>query len=431
MVNGPALGNPSGMTVYAYLADASGKVALKTTVNPTTGVYSFSLAEINTQYKLVLSCSNVALGIDAPGSCAMATQWIGVGDAFGSNNAAGTGVESGSPDVAIAIKTLAANISNVDFGIQRLPNTDSYLRSINQPIVNQVITLNGVGTNPPVLTGTDPEDCPSGCVLTARNVVIDTVPTNAELYYNSLLVTNGQLISNFNPSQLQLKFTAATGGTSSVVFRYSYVDDAMMKDQSPGSYTLIWLIPLPADNLVATANLSGNAATIKWSTLSEHNTSYYIVERSLDNINFAATGNKVQAAGNSVSKTEYEMPDNIASLSQSTVIYYRVKLVDIDGKYSYSNIVPVRLLKKPGVSVWPNPFQSYITVGITVAKETRVTINLTDVNGRLVRSLVQQVPKGASQVSIRDLDRLPAGVYLVEITDQQAGTTFQKLVKNN
>ena len=128
-----------------------------------------------------------------------------MGDAYGTNNAAGTGNEPGTPNAAIAVKTGMINVTNVNFGIERLPNSDNHTRSINQPAVNQLITLNGQGMNPPVLSGSDPEDCVSGCVSTTRTVIIDTVPSNSELYYNSVLVTNGQLINNFNPDSLTVK----------------------------------------------------------------------------------------------------------------------------------------------------------------------------------------------------------------------------------
>jgi hypothetical protein len=123
--------------------------------------------------------------------------------------------------------------------------------------------------------------------------------------------------------------------------------------------------------------------------------------------------------------------DNIKDVMQNEVIYYRIKLVDMDGKVTYSNVVAVRISKKPGVTIWPNPFQSAITISITTEKETTVDINLIDVNGRVIRNSNQKAPKGISRITIRDLDQLPGGVYLIEITDKIAGTTFQKLLKNN
>jgi hypothetical protein len=430
VVNGGAMGSPSGATVYAYLLDYQDKVAFKTTVNSATGAYSFPLAEVLTDYTLLLSTANIGLGNNAPAPGGFAAIWIAVGDGYGTNNMAGTGNEAGTSNTSIAVKTGTLSVTNVNFGIQRLPNSDSYLTSINHPGINQLITLNG-GMNPPVLSGSDPEDCVAGCVLTTKSVTIDQVPTNAELYYNGALVVDGQSFSNFNPSVFNMRITSATVGDSVVTFRYSYVDAAMMKDPSPATYSVMWLVPLPADRLTAIAELNGNVATVKWSTLSEQNTSYFIVERSIDNVNWSVTGSSIKAAGNSSVKKEYQLPDNISDLMQNKAIYYRVKLVDIDGRITYSNVTVVRLSAKIQVAAWPNPFQSSITINITTDNATTFNIKLMDVNGRLIRNFNHAVGRGTSQTTLRDLERLPQGIYLLDMTDQRSGTnSVQRLIKN-
>lgn len=430
-VNGNAIGAPDGTAVYAYLADATGNVAFRVTVNSSNGTYSFPLAEVQTNYRLILSTTFVAVG-SLPPTATFGNNWMIVGDSYGTNNAAGTGVESGTPNGSVAVNTGMSNVANVNFGIERVPNSTNHIRSINQPAVNQLIVLNGQGMNPPVLSGSDPEDCVTGCDINNRSVIIDTVPGNSELYYNSILVTNGQRINNFRPDSLRIRVTAATMGDITIAFRYSFVDAAGIKDPTPASYTLVWLIPLPAEGLNATASLtSDDEALIKWSTLSEHNTSYFEVERSLDNVRFARTGRQTQAAGESETRKDYQLTDKLPAQLRSDIIYYRVKLVDNDGKVTYSNIVVVRISKKPGVTVWPNPFLSNVTISITTESETIIDVNMIDVSGKVLKTISQSVPRGISQISLKDLDQLPAGVYLMEIADKRAGTTYQKLLKNN
>lgn len=430
-VNGNPLGNPSGTTVYAYLVDASGKIALKTTVNTSNGQYSFPLAEANSAYTLYLSTNNLALGASAPSACGIPATWSLVGDAYGVNNAAGSGNEGGTPNAAIAVETGSLSVTNVNFGIQRLPDSDSYFSGISQPHANQVVTLNG-GVNPPVLSGSDPEDCVSGCVLTAQRVVIDEVPVNAELYYNNMLVTNGQMITNFNPNLFQIKLTPAAIGDTVVFFRYSYVDDAMMKDPTPATYSLVWLVPLAADALAAKANLDNNITTIKWHTISEKNASHFIVERSVNNRDFTAVGSSVQAVGNTQGRTDYQLHDDIGHLAQQhSVIYYRVKLVDRNGKYRYSNTEVVRPSQKVEITAWPNPFRSAVTVSVTTDKPTIFQIKVTDVSGKTVKQLSQSVQKGTTQIPLNGLASLPQGMYFLEVRDDRMPVpTVHKLVKN-
>lgn len=431
LVNGPGNGNPSGAAVYAYLVDASGNIAFKSTVNNTTGAYSFPLAEVSSTYTMMLSTTSLALGANPPTCGDYASVWIPVGDAYGVNNLAGTGNKAGVANSSIQLTTGLVNVTNVDFGIQQLPNSDSYLAPVNQPSVNTVITLNG-GANPPVLSGSDPEDCNSGCVLTTKSVIIDLVPNNAELYYNSALVTSGYVINNFNPALFQVKITPAAMGDTSVTFQYSYVDAAMMKDPTPATYRLLWLRPLPAEGLQAQASLSGDLSTVSWSTLSEQNTSHFIVERSINNKDFALVGKQVQAAGSSAVKSYYQMNDNISGLIQQTaVVYYRVKLVDIDGKTKYSNVVVVRLTNQLNVNAWPNPFHSSITVSVNTDRATAFRIRLLDVSGKAIQQLRREVTKGISQIALTEFERLAAGVYMLEMIEEKSGNkTVQRLIKN-
>lgn len=432
LVNGTANGKPGNTVVYAYLTDTDSTVLFRNTV-ASNGTYSFTQAEVTSDYRVVLSTVLKNTGDKAPVTPGCPGVWIAVGDAYGTNNAAGTGNETGTPDMSIRVKTGSLNVTAVNFGVQQAPGADNYIRNIIQPKANEMITLNGQGTNPPVLSGVDAEDCPSGCQLTNKTVVIDAIPNNAELYYNNQLVISNQKITTFNPSLLQVKFTAATGGSVSVAFQYSYVDVANTKALTAASYELVWMIPLPATGLTTTVSLHDETATIKWITLSEQNTSHFIVERSLDNSNFTAVGSKISAAGDSPDQRNYQAQDNTSSLAQGTVVYYRVKLFDLDGKISYSNIVPVKLAMKAGntVAVWPNPFQSSFTISINSLKEAKMDIKVMDINGKIVRQVSQTLSRGMNQVTVGDLSQLTPGTYLVGLTDETGNKSFHKMIKSN
>ena len=77
------------------------------------------------------------------------------------------------------------------------------------------------------------------------------------------------------------------------------------------------------------------------------------------------------------------------------------------------------------------PFLSNVTISITTESETIIDVNMIDVSGKVLKTITQSVPRGISQISLKDLDQLPAGVYLMEIADKRAGTTYQKLLKNS
>ena len=421
LVNGTAMGTVSGTTMYAYLYDSTGLVTRKVMVNSATGNFTFPDADVYTNYNLRLSSTSVNIGDPPPSNAGIYSipgYWVATGDAYGTNNFAGTGVKPGTPNCTVPVSTTNVNVTNVNVGVERLPDSDdrSITYTINSPNVQYDVTGG--------MTGADPED---GTLGSGKTYKITQLPYAAVLFYNGSAVTLNQVITSFNPVLLKID---PDDDTHTCFFKYASMDAAGLYDPSPATVTMTWSSTLPVDGLVAQVSLSGNIATIKWSTQSEQNTDHFMLERSLDNNHFDPIGSTVHAAGNSSVKKEYQEDDNISSLTQNAVLYYRVKLVDIDGRYKYSNVVVLRLSQKPGVTIWPNPFQTSISISITTTAETVIDISLIDVSGQTIRKSSQSVPRGITKVTIDGLDQLPAGAYLVEINDKKAGVTYQKVIKN-
>lgn len=183
---------------------------------------------------------------------------------------------------------------------------------------------------------------------------------------------------------------------------------------------------LPADGLSLAALYSNSNVTLNWQTLSEINTDYFEIERGVTaNSGFVKIG-VAKAAGNSASSIYYSLMDNISTLQQNGVLYYRVKLVDADGKYKYSNTVVVRL-KAAQIKVWPNPFAETVQVSITSETNSKVVIRLNDISGKTVLTQSQTVGRGVNQLAVRNLQSIPKGAYILEIYNEgeQSKTAFK------
>jgi hypothetical protein len=138
----------------------------------------------------------------------------------------------------------------------------------------------------------------------------------------------------------------------------------------------------------------------------------------------------VAAAGNSSTRRNYSFTDDISSLLQNDIIYYRIRQVDIDSRYKVSNIAVVKLSKTMDVRSWPNPFTSFITVNVTAQQNTELTVRLTDLTGRTILTQKQQASRGVTQISVNSLNNLESGVYLLDITDEVSGNkTTIKCIK--
>lgn len=186
---------------------------------------------------------------------------------------------------------------------------------------------------------------------------------------------------------------------------------------------------LPVTGLDVSARLNGSNAIIDWKTETEINSDHFVVERSIDNRSFIAVGT-VAASGNTQTRRDYSFIDNVSSLLNEKAIYYRIKQVDIDARFTYSKVVVVRLGKTEGVQAWPNPFTGTITISIKSDVNTKVNVKLYSVTGQLLQLQSQQVSRGTTQVTLRTLEGLANGMYLLQIEDINGSFRYiEKFIK--
>jgi len=135
---------------------------------------------------------------------------------------------------------------------------------------------------------------------------------------------------------------------------------------------------LPVHLLEFKGRLVSDNGVLNWKSENESNLSAYIVERSTDRKNYTEVG--TVAAINTSGSHQYNFNDpGIASLGAS-VVYYRLKQKDLDGKSTYSNIVALTMDKSLLVMLYPNPVIKTANVTITISRAE--TINLKVVNGQ-------------------------------------------------
>jgi PQQ-dependent dehydrogenase (s-GDH family) len=179
------------------------------------------------------------------------------------------------------------------------------------------------------------------------------------------------------------------------------------------------LFTLPLDLLSFTGHLQNdNSVLLNWKTENEINTSYFVVERSADGIRYNGIGN-VTANGrnNTGGSFNYSLTDNDAINQSSQRLYYRLKMVDIDGNFKYSNIISVSfplITGKLGVS--PNPVLTTMKVAITAEADGRVQWKLTDNVGRVIQKGSENVKKGTGNNFTINMNKLPAGTYNLSVT---------------
>ena len=166
---------------------------------------------------------------------------------------------------------------------------------------------------------------------------------------------------------------------------------------------------LPVTIIDFTAEVKNESVIVKWFATYETNFKEYEIERSTDGVNFYKIA--VMQARNlaSYSYTDEKLPS-------ASVIYYRLKMIDIDGKYNYSKVASTRLNNNfSNAIVAPNP----VTTGeLKIKLKNQLTDNSTlqifDFAGRVVKT---DVIIKKSNVITQNISKLPAGRYFVKITN--------------
>ncbi|MBC7937988.1 MAG: T9SS type A sorting domain-containing protein [Rhizobacter sp.] len=185
--------------------------------------------------------------------------------------------------------------------------------------------------------------------------------------------------------------------------------------------------PLPVQFLSISAAQKGSGVSLNWSTASEYNNKYFSVEKSVDGSNWYNIA-QVNGSGNSNTIIKYNAYDAkpVAGFN-----YYRIKQVDIDGKFDYSSIVKVKItVEKTGVSVLTNPFVNNITVDFLSNSNQAVNVRLTDISGKMIATEKWQVAKGSTRLTLNKVSAIQRGMYILTITDNNNEVIYNnKLVK--
>ncbi len=184
--------------------------------------------------------------------------------------------------------------------------------------------------------------------------------------------------------------------------------------------------PLPVTFLSFTARKSSKTSSLlEWETSQEINSDRFEVERSGDALFFSKIGT-VAAAGNSSFPQQYSFTDN----NPKGINYYRLKQVDINGKFIFT---PVRLVKfgeinSETVKYYPNPTNGILIIELDLPNVNEPhLINISNAGGIMVNQ-IKIVPSSGNKIQI-DLSRYAKGTYFIQVRTPTLNST-QRVVLN-
>lgn len=181
---------------------------------------------------------------------------------------------------------------------------------------------------------------------------------------------------------------------------------------------------LPVELLSFEGRMLRKEVELTWSTASEINNDYFLVEKSTDAENFESIA-YVKGAGNSNTLKSYISYDKKPVIGFN---YYRLKQVDYDGKYEYSSIIPVKNDPSLVFSVSPIPAGDHMTIYFNSDKSGNLTIHILDTKGKTVSGKKVPVEEGSNILEI-DISSVSQGIYMLRLIEDTGISYSSRLVK--
>lgn len=173
--------------------------------------------------------------------------------------------------------------------------------------------------------------------------------------------------------------------------------------------------PLPVTLLNFEVDCEIGFTVLNWSTASEINNDYFVIEKSTDAINFFPIAT-IQGNGNSNTVLSYTYTDETPNYATT---YYRLKQVDFDGKFEYFNVVVSTCTADENFNV--NQLQLNDNVfGFTIntSSNEKLTVYLYDYRGRIISQETIVVNKGNNPISLSK-PHLSDGIYMLNIVGEK------------
>ncbi|HEY0679028.1 MAG TPA: T9SS type A sorting domain-containing protein, partial [Chitinophagaceae bacterium] len=179
---------------------------------------------------------------------------------------------------------------------------------------------------------------------------------------------------------------------------------------------------LPVKLSVFNASLVKKNVVLNWTTEQEINTSHFSVQRSTDGKEFTDAA-ILFTDGNSNASISYSYKDPVATGAKG-VLYYRLKMVDLDGRFIFSNVRIINLGDSKGqveLQAFPNPVVNEVRITIPESWQNKhVVYEVYTGGGQLVK---RSVNKNASQTEVINMQNLKPGTYLIKaLNDSETAT---------
>ncbi|MBL7813487.1 MAG: T9SS type A sorting domain-containing protein [Saprospiraceae bacterium] len=260
------------------------------------------------------------------------------------------------------------------------------------------------------------------------NRVVGSASANVEVQWN--IVNENTNFGNYRQNARIHRYDGSSwqplSSVTAPTTNNSVVTSSGQNIQNFSSFTVLTqeqLIPVTLAHFVG--KTEGKNAYLAWETATELNNAGFDIEKSENGKDFITIG-FIKGFGNSFEIKNYSFIDN----NFEKTAYYRLKQLDFDGKFAYSNIISLQKQNiKETVKVYPNliAHTSNLTIDVSENTENTVAISIFDTNGKQVYQNDNLKPT----ILIVSTTNWTNGLYIIRLTHNDGKATIHKVLKTN
>lgn len=179
-------------------------------------------------------------------------------------------------------------------------------------------------------------------------------------------------------------------------------------------YLEISYAPVPVELISFTADVNENNITLNWSTATETNNQGFDVERFVESLKWEKIG-FVQGSGTTTELRSYSFVDENVTEGKYS---YRLKQIDFDGSFEYSDVVEIEVGTPNQYSLeqnYPNPFNPTTRISYSIKEKGLVTLRVFDILGNEVRTLVNEEQDAGNYKVEFSATSFASGIYFYSL----------------
>lgn len=171
------------------------------------------------------------------------------------------------------------------------------------------------------------------------------------------------------------------------------------------------------------------SSVLTWETLIESNTNEYHIERKVGQQQTFEVVGTVAAAGNSNELKNYQFIDESAgTVSKGEKVSYRIKQIDLDGKFEYSTLVELGPMgEKLSLKTFPNPATDFINIAFSGNTEGQLSLRVMSISGKVMHS--STVPSSQREPVKLSVNTWARGAYIIQLADDETMSSSKFVVE--